>query len=100
MLELIYSRNCPINSLTVDDEGRKFRDITYYDALKKLNMDLLKELCLVGLTCDQAKVIMDMALQSTCQEIRLDLHMDMANTSLIEHNLIHRATDLGLGFGR
>jgi hypothetical protein len=68
-----------------------------YDDVKNLNMGSLKKLTLQDLVTKEAEIFMDLALQSTCEEITLQLEdEDYIELSILKHDLMKRISGLVL----
>jgi hypothetical protein len=101
MLALLASRGSVINSLTIDDDSNYAGpNMIHPNDLKGLNMDSLGELILMGLTSETAEPIMDLALQSTHEEMRVELNMLSITYTLLRHDLVRRSTRLDISAGQ
>jgi hypothetical protein len=81
-------------SLESYEEGVQYEDI------KDLNVISLKKLVIQDLASKEAEMFMDLALQSTCEEISFDLeNTDTISPSLLIHDFMRRISELDLSAG-
>ncbi|PVG01773.1 hypothetical protein CPB86DRAFT_57893 [Serendipita vermifera] len=96
MVELIATQNCPIRSLIVLD---KFNSMTSLSGFQNLNWDQLQELQLRRLRWDQSREIMDLALQSSCNSMTLDVNYGAPSLDLFKHALMKQVVNMGIATG-
>jgi hypothetical protein len=84
--------------LSVGDQHRyKFSSVdnVQYDDVEDLNMGSLEKLTLQDLETEEMEIFMDLALQSTCKEITLQLEdKGYIELSILRHDLIKRVSGL------
>ncbi|PVG01772.1 hypothetical protein CPB86DRAFT_57876 [Serendipita vermifera] len=61
-----------------------------------LNFSQLQELQLRRLQWDQSRQIMDLALQSSCNKMTLDINYDSHSLELFQHELMQRVVNIGI----
>jgi hypothetical protein len=96
MLKPLSSRKTAINSLGIDYNYSPCSDYVHKDDLKDFNMESLEELVLKGLSCEEAEAILDLALHSTCDEMKVGLDIHSIKPVLFEHSLIRRSAQLDI----
>jgi hypothetical protein len=96
-LELISSQNCLIRSLAVMDESHTPLKIR---GLQNLNLSQLQKLKLSGIQWDQSRIIMDLALQSSCRSMVLNINSCQPALDLLRHDLIQRVTEIDIMSGQ
>ncbi|PVG01108.1 hypothetical protein CPB86DRAFT_139614 [Serendipita vermifera] len=95
-LELLSIRNCPIHSLGV---VAGYSSLINFSGFQNLNLSQLRELRLQRLQWDQSKVLMDVALQSTCNELTLDMAYGTPTLEIFKHELMRRVVNIGITIG-
>jgi hypothetical protein len=96
-LELISSQNCLIRSLAVVDESHTPLNIFSF---QNLDLSQLQEISLSGLQWDQSRIIMDLALQSSCRSMVLNITSCQPALDLLRHDLIKRMTEINIMSGQ
>jgi hypothetical protein len=92
-LELISSQDCLIRSLRiVDDPNMPFT----ISSFENLNLSQLQILTLAKLQSNQYAGIMDLALQSNCRCMTLDINYGCLTLDFFKHELLQRVIDMGI----
>ncbi|PVG01800.1 hypothetical protein CPB86DRAFT_58230 [Serendipita vermifera] len=96
MLSLLSYHRAVIVSLTVDAENNfSSSNGINSDGFETLNLDLLEEINLKSIGHEDAGLLMDSALQSTC-EMDIRLEMEFITSGLFSHELLKRAIRLDI----
>ncbi|PVG01730.1 hypothetical protein CPB86DRAFT_812029 [Serendipita vermifera] len=93
LLEPIRSRNLPVHSLIFGDAS------SYWYIPVGLNMTYLNRLCISNLPLEDAKKIMDAAMQSTQKDIEIECQLERHSMEILSHSLMSRVTHLRLHEG-
>jgi hypothetical protein len=105
LLKIISFRECDINSLFIWNPNRYYSWEPYesypggirYEDVKDLNMRSLRHLDVEDIGCEEAEMLMDLALQSTCEEITFQLIEEEAlESSVLRHDFMRRISGLNL----
>jgi hypothetical protein len=92
-LELISSEKCLISALSITYEDATTFTISSF---QNLNFSGLKELQLCNFPSYQSRQMMDLALQSSCTSMILDLQGGSHTPNLFTHKLIQQLRTLGV----
>jgi hypothetical protein len=95
-LELIALRNHPIRSISVLRRSKQRFTIRRF---KALNVKQLNRLIISNVNWDETKGLMNLALQSTCSKIVLEMHNGMPCLSPLRHKIMERVEHLELSAG-
>lgn len=97
MLKALSSLNYGINSLAVFDSNKAFPNSVHSKDFENLNLRSLRNLHMTDIGCKEAEMLMDLALQSTHEEITLELRETGTMTdSILNHDLIKRVHGMRL----
>ncbi|PVG01791.1 hypothetical protein CPB86DRAFT_870856 [Serendipita vermifera] len=96
-LQCIISQNPLVHSL--DIHSSRFQDILPAE-LERLNLSALKEICIDIRNDTYLEKIMDLAMQSTHEEMNIDITFwQPPTTTILQHGLFSRAENLIINFG-
>jgi hypothetical protein len=92
-LEFISSQKSPIRSLKIS-----YNEATSFDisGFQNLNFSELQKLDFGVLPWDQSMQVMDLALQSRCRRMTLDLGYGVPTLKLFRHKLLEQVVDIGI----
>ncbi|PVG01806.1 hypothetical protein CPB86DRAFT_58296 [Serendipita vermifera] len=95
MLAVLVSRKSAICSLTITSHGDALFsddvDGIYKAEFRNLNMRSINKLEFEGVPCEDAEMIMDQALESTCREMTVGLDTDLIRPTFLKHEIMQRA---------
>ncbi|PVG01802.1 hypothetical protein CPB86DRAFT_794798 [Serendipita vermifera] len=84
-----------INSLIIDNDGNlDSPDGIRNGELERLNMGSLEYLRLTSITSEKVETILDLALQSTCQEMVVNINILSITPTILEHDILKRVKEL------
>jgi hypothetical protein len=95
MLELISSQNCLIRSLVLYIQYGTTIPFPI-STVRNFNFSQLQKLDIRNTVWDESRELLDLALQSNCTSMTLDVCYGVPILDLFKHELLHQITDIGV----